>query len=651
MMVQAVPALELIKSSSGFFPGPSIIFLLVHPVRRICTTKGSLMKFVLSCFICAVVLFLLSTCGAPRQLSGEPEPVDCTAIQDKAGAFVPSVGTTGGEMVLSAFSDPRSFNPVTSTDMITGEFTKYIYEGLVHINTITLKPEPGLAESWKVSSDGLTWVFSIRPGVLWSDSVPFSAYDVEFTFVSLVLNDSINPNSSRDMFIIDGKKPVVKVLDSMTVQFTLPVPYAPLLRAMAQEILPRHKYEKFVKDNSFSGALGVLTSPDSMVGTGPFLLQTCIPSQKVVFKRNPLYWKKDTAGNRLPYLSRIVYAIVLDQKAELARFKRAEIDYMKVKGEDYAELARDQTPGKYTLYRLGPASGSYFVFFNQNTLSDPATGKPYVDSVKLSWFRCQKFRQGIAFALDKPSMVREVMNGLGYPQSGPMSPSEGYYYTPDVTTYAFDTAKAKSTLAEAGFTDRNKDGVIEDSSGHPVDFALYTNSGNTVRNKLAEIITKNLAVIGIKVHFQHLEFGNLTDRIDNPPFAWDAALLALTGNVEPHFGKNVWQSSGYLHMWFPGEKAPSTPWEARIDSIFSAGSRELDESKRKALYDEWQRIAADQVPFIYTVLPEQIFCISNRFRNVNPSVTGGLLHDIEWIFVGGPASDAAQDTSKTPEKK
>jgi peptide/nickel transport system substrate-binding protein len=242
-------------------------------------------------------------------------------------------------------------------------------------------------------------------------------------------------------------------------------------------------------------------------------------------------------------------------------------------------------------------------------------------------------------------MVRTLMNGLGYPQSGPMSPSEGFFFHPDVPTYPFDTAKAKATLAEAGFSDRNKDGVIEDPTGHPVEFSLYTNTGNVVRSKLAEIICRNLSAVGIKVHFQHLEFSALTDRIDNPPYAWDAALLALTGNVEPHFGKNVWQSSGYLHMWFPGQKTPATSWEARIDSIFAAGSSELDESKRKALYGEWQRIAADQLPFIYTVLPEQIFCISNKFKNVNPSVTGGLLHNIERIYEG---RGLAQDTAKGP---
>jgi peptide/nickel transport system substrate-binding protein len=581
----------------------------------------------------ASLFALLCACGLLRHRAGVPDAVDYAAVQKKAAAFVPAIGAFGGELIQASFEDPRCFNPITSTDIATSELTGLMYEGLVRINSITLKPEPGLAASWNVSPDGLTWVFSIRPGVVWSDSVAFTARDVAFTFDSLVLNDSINPNSSRDLFTVNGRRPVVKVLDSMTIQFTLPVPYAPFLRAMAQEILPVHRYAPLAHGGRFSAALGLHTSPDSMVGTGPFILESFVAGRTTVLRRNPLYWQKDSAGKRLPYLSRLVYTIVADQNAELQRFKQGRIDYMKVKGEDFPALAKDESRGNYTVYRLGPASGSYFVFFNQNTGRDPATGKPYIDSVKRSWFCNRNFRKAMAMALDKQDMINSVMNGLGYPQWGPMSPSEGYFYNPDVATYRFDTARARALLAEAGFADRNKDGVVEDAAGHPVEFTLSTNSGNTVRTRLAEIICRDLAAIGIKAHFQRLEFGALTDRIDNPPYNWDAVLLALSGNIDPHFGKNVWQSSGYLHMWHPGLKTPATHWEARIDSLFDSASKELDEAKRKELYDEWQRIAADELPFIYTVLPEQIYCLSNKFRNINPSVTGGLLNTIERIYV------------------
>jgi len=591
----------------------------------------------------ALIVPIAFSCGSFRNGAGEPGAVDYAAIQEKAAHYNWSVGTVGGELVRGAYADPKSFNPVTSTDLATREITGLMFEGLVRINAITLQPEPGLAASWTVSGDGLTWEFAIRPGVVWSDSIPFTARDVEFTFDSLVFNDSINPNSSRDLFTVGGKRPALSVVDSLTVRFTLPLPYAPFLRAMAQEILPRHKYVQLSKGNLFASALGVHAVPDSMACTGPFVLESFAAGQKTSLKRNPHYWQKDSAGNTLPYLSRVVFAVVADQNAELARFKLGKLDYMKAKGEDFPELAKEESRGTFSLYRLGPASGSYFVFFNQNSGKDPATGKPFVDSVKLSWFSNRGFRQAVARALDKQGMIRNAMNGLGYPQRGPMSPSEGFFYNADVPSYDFDTAAAKALLASAGFTDKKHPGVLEDAAGHPVEFSLYTNSGNILRAKLAEAIARNLAAVGIRVHVTRLEFGSLTERIDKAPYAWDAILLGLSGNVDPHFGANVWRSSGYLHMWHPGEKSPATPWEARIDSIFTAASGELDEGKRKALYDEWQAIAAEELPLIYTVLPEQLFCLSKKFRNVNPSVTGGLLHSLERLYVapGVPRADTA----------
>ncbi len=567
-----------------------------------------------------------------KQSAATAENGDYTALQKKAETFVPQIGTYGGELVLSSFSDPKSFNPITSTEMSTYEYTAYLYEGLVRQNGVTLLPEPNLADKWEISPDGLVWTFHVRPGVLWSDSVPFSAYDVEFTFNDLIYNPDINPNSSRDIFVIDGKKVAVKALDSATVQCTLPFPYAPFLRAMAQEILPKHAYGKFVAAKKFSTALSIKTPLSEMVGTGPFLLESYLSSQKVVFKRNPRYWKKDAAGNGLPYLDKIIYMIVQDQNAELLQFKQGVVRYLNAKGEDFPSLKKDEQRFGYTVFRLGPATGSNFLFFNQNTGIDARTKKPYVDLVRSAWFCNANFRKAIAFALDKDNMIRIAMNGLGYPQWSPMTPSEGYFYNPDVEQYPFDTAKARQLLAAEGFGDKNGDGILEDKNGNPVEFSFVTNSGNVVREKIAEMIRKDLGALGMTIHFQKLEFNSLIGKIDNPPYEWDAVMLGLTGGIEPHFGKNVWASNGSLHMWYPRQAKPATDWEASIDSIFNAGVKEMDTPRRKAIYDRWQRIAADKLPLIYTVLPERIACIYNDIGNLNPSTNGGILHNYEYFY-------------------
>jgi peptide/nickel transport system substrate-binding protein len=173
---------------------------------------------------------------------------------------------------------------------------------------------------------------------------------------------------------------------------------------------------------------------------------------------------------------------------------------------------------------------------------------------------------------------------------------------------------------------------VEDREGHPVEFVLITNAGNTQRERIAEMARKDLEVIGFKVHFTFLEFNVLVDKLD-VSFDWDACILGLTGGIEPHFGKNVWYSSGHLHMWYPKEPAPATPWEARIDQIFDQAVQELDEARRKVLYDEWQRIVADELPFVYTVVPMRLAAVRNKFANLHPTAYGGVLWNLEELYL------------------
>jgi peptide/nickel transport system substrate-binding protein len=564
-------------------------------------------------------------------LSDQISGVDYEAIQKKAMEFVPKIGKNGGEMIISSISDPKSFNPITSGESSTSEFTQYIFEGLVKVNGATLRPEPNLAESLEVSDDGLVWTAHMRKGVLWSDGTPISAYDVTFTFNDIIYNTTINPCPVRGNFIMGGKKIKVEALDSSKVRFTLPYPYAPFAYSLMTEILPRHRFQKSVQKGTFSTELSIQTPPDQIVGSGPFLLESYISSQRVVLKRNPYYWKKDKEGNQLPYLDRIIYKIVADQNAALLLFLQGKVDFLEAKGSDYPDLKKNEAKGNYTVYRMGPNTTSNFVFFNQNTLTD-SKGKPYVDKIKYSWFNNKNFRKAVAHALDKDNMIRIVMNGLGYPQWSPLTPSEGLFYNPDVPKYPYDLEKSKELLKNEGFIDRDGDGIIEDKDGNRVEFSLITNSENNVRAKIGEIIRKDLETIGIKVHFQMVEFNSLVQKIDNPPYDWDAILLGFTGVIDPHFGMNVWHSTGATHLWNPMQKTPATPWEARIDSLFEAGVKTMDEQERKKIYGEWQNIVAEELPLIYTVIPEMILCMSNNYENLNPTLKGGMLHNIEYIF-------------------
>ncbi|MDD3375325.1 MAG: ABC transporter substrate-binding protein [Candidatus Omnitrophica bacterium] len=537
----------------------------------------------------------------------------------------------GGQLVFTTTSDPRSFNPVVAKENSTSAVIGYLFEGLTKTDGATLEVLPSLAKSWQVSDNGLVWTFYLREDVLWSDGVPFSADDVVFTFNELIYNDEI-PTSSRDIFTIDGKKFEVKRISDHVVQFTLPMRFAPFLRSMGTSIMPKHALKSAVDDKTFSFTWGIDTPVDQIIGTGPYLLSLYQPGQRVVLKANPLYWGKSSEGERLPFIQRIIYLIVQNQDVALLKFLEGETDSCDVRGTDYPLLKPLEKEKNFTVYDLGATFGSNFIVFNQNPRVNPKTNKPFVDPIKLSWFQNLEFRKAVAHAIDKKRIVQIVMNDLGYPQYSAMNPSAGIFYNPNVLKYDYDLEKAKQILADAGFVDRNKDGIREDKDGNKVEFNLFTSSNSAERLQIAAIIRHDLEKIGLKVNFLGLEFNNLVAKLIGA-YDWDAILIGLTGGIEPHFGKNVWVSNGQLHFWNPGQEQPQTQWEARVDEIFNLAVQELDDKARKPLYDEWQMIVSRELPLIYTVLGAGISAVRNKFENLNPTVYGGVFHNLEELYI------------------
>jgi len=545
--------------------------------------------------------------------------------------YTPSLGSYGGTLTLATTSDPKSFNPILAKETSTTQITGLIFEGLTRVNGITLEVEPNLAESWKIENDGLTYIFKLRNDVLWHDGEKFTADDVVFTFKELIFNPDI-PSSARDIFTIEGKPIEVEKINEYEVKFSLPKRFAPFLMSMGQEILPKHILEKPLKEGKFNFVWGLDTPPQEIVGTGPFKLSKYLPGERVILERNPHYWRKDREGKRLPYLEKIVFLIVQNQDTALLKFKEGVIDYYGMRGEDYPILKPLEKKGNFTVYNTGPTFGENFLVFNQNRDINPQTGKNFVEQKKLNWFTNKRFREAVSYAIDRESIIKIVMNGLGIPQYGPMSPSAGFFYNPNVRKYPYDVERAKEILKEEGFIDRDGDGFLEDKEGNRVEFNLFTNSGNTERIKIAQIIRKDLERIGFKVNFMPLEFNLLVSKLD-ATFDWDAIVLGLTGGIEPHFGANVWYSWGQLHLWYPRQKTPATDWEKRIDEIFTEAVQELEREKRKELYDEWQMIVSENLPLIYTVLPLNIFAVRNKFGNLYPTSYGGAFHNLEEIYI------------------
>lgn len=542
-----------------------------------------------------------------------------------------SSGRHGGQLVLSTTSDPKSFNEIIAKETSTTLVTGLIFEGLTTTNAFTTKVEPWLARRWDVSEDGRIWTFYLREDVLWNDGEPFTADDVLFTFNDLIYNPDI-PSSARDIFTIEGQTFTVEKIDDHTVRFVLPVKFAPFLRGMGQAILPKHKLKGIVDQGNFNFTWGIDTHPREIVGTGPYKLARYDPGQRLVFERNPHYWKRSAQGDPLPMIDKIIYLIVQNQDVALLKFVEGATDAYDLRGMDYPLLKPLENKRDFTVYDLGPAMGSNFITFNQNPGTNPKTGRPFVEPHKLAWFTNADFRRAVAHAVDKEKIIEIVKNKLGYPQYSPIGPGAGFFHNRDVRQYDYDLRKARAILKDAGFRDRDHDGIIEDPKGNRVEINLYTNSGNTERMDIGGIVRRDLEKIGMKVNFLALEFNTLVSKL-NSTFEWDAIILGLTGGIEPHFGKNVWSSKGQLHLWNPRQESPATPWEARIDELFLNGVQELDENKRKAYYDEFQSIVSRELPVIYTALDARIIAVRNKFENLKPTNYGGAFHNLEELFL------------------
>lgn len=543
------------------------------------------------------------------------------------------------QLVLTSLSEPKTFNPALNQEF--PNILLFCFRGLTAENGVTGEVEPFLAESWEFSDDQRRVVFTLREGLKWSDGMPLTADDVVFTFRDVIFNESI-PTDDRDAFRIgvDQVLPEVRKVDSRRVEFIMPEPFAPLLRALAGptgvNILPRHVLQDAVQTLDADGnPIFVSTwqtnaDPTQIVINGPYQMESYATAERIVFRRNPYFWKRDRNGQSLPYIDRIVWQFLGSDDTQLLRFRSGELDAVgdsgPIRPEDFSLLKREEDRGNFTVYNGGPRSGTLFVVFNLNQAKDDQ-GRPFVNPVRSRWFNTLEFRRAIAHAINRDRLINNVYRGIGEPQNSPISVQSPYYRSPEegLLTYDYDPDRARELLQAAGFT-YNSVGQLLDSEGNRVEFTLNTNAGNEVREGLGSQIKDDLAQIGIQVNFRPIDFNTLIGKL-SAGRDWESILIGFTGSIEPNEGANLWTSQGGLHMFNLGPLPGQPPitdwvvsdWEREIDRLFQQGARELDEARRKEIYGEFQQIVQEQVPVIHLVNALAMMAARDRLDGINYS--------------------------------
>ncbi|MBS9383750.1 MAG: ABC transporter substrate-binding protein [Dolichospermum sp. BR01] len=548
------------------------------------------------------------------------------------------------QLVTSILSDPKTFNAALSSE--SPNIFGYTYEGLLTQNPIDGKIEGVLAQSWEISPDKTKITFTMREGLKWSDGQPLTVDDVVFTYNDIYLNENI-PTDTRDVLRVgkDRKLPTVKKIDNRRVEFSVPEPFRPFLLNTGASILPAHILEKSVKTKNKDGKLeflskwGVDTPPEQLIVNGPYKLERYDTSQRVIFRRNPYYWRKDAQGKPQPYIERIVWQIVESTDTSLLQFRSGDLDTIGVSPDYFSLLKVQEKQGNFRIYNGGPSSSTSFISFNLN--KGKRKNQPLVDPIKSKWFNNVQFRQAVAYAIDRQTMLNNTFRGLGTPQDSPISVQSPYFLSPEqgLKVYKYNPDKAKELLIKAGFK-YNEKNLLVDDQGNEVRFALLTNAGNKIRESMGSQIKQDLSKIGIQVDFTPLAWNTFIDKLSNT-LDWDACLIGLTGGLEPNDGANVWSPQGGLHMFNQKPQAGQKPiegwevadWEKKINELYIQGAQEFDEVKLKEIYGESQQLTQEYLPFIYLVNSYSLSAVRNRFEGIKFSALGGAFWNIHEIKI------------------
>lgn len=540
-------------------------------------------------------------------------------------------GTPGGSITYAAISLPKTFNGMVASETSSTDVTDNLMAGLTETSPSTGRLVPALAKDWDISDDKKTYTFYLREGLKFSDGEPLTADDVVFTFTELLANEEVEADM-RDLLTIDGELPEVEKIDEYTVQFTTPTVFGPFIRTVGGVMIyPEHKFED-VSAEEFNSAWGqevAQENPEDIVGAGPFRVKEYVPEQKLTLERNPYYYMRGPNGVQLPYIDEYTVLKVEDTDAQALKFESHETDVYGPAADKIPMLLKnEEEEGWNVIVEEGPRgapAGTDFLSLNWDT----------EDEALAEVFREKEFRRAVSHAVDRPSIIENVFNGLAIAQDSPMSKLSPYYNEEAGEAFPeeYDLDKARSMLDELGLTDEDDDDVRELPNGDDLSFEIRTNKGAEARVDIGNTIAADLREIGMDVNLNPIEFNSLVQQLTTGEY--EAVIIGLIGDpIEPNSGNNVWTTDGSLHMWHLNASENPVEWEKRVDELFNKGLKQIGVDNRKPYYDEWQEIAAEQVPVIYTADQVYLYATEDDIRNTERfSPLGSFLGFAEFVWV------------------
>jgi peptide/nickel transport system substrate-binding protein len=562
-----------------------------------------------------------------------PEDVDISQTEP---------GKTGAVFISTDSGEPTGFNPLVIEDATSAGISDMMLSGLTTSDPVTQETIPALAKSWDISADKKQYTFHLRRGLKWSDGHPLTADDVIFTF-DAVMATTLDPKTGQQLprfpnryiqqYTIAGKPLRYEKIDEMTVRFTTPELYVPFINDVGFiGIMPKHKLGAFMADDTLLKQWTVATAinePESLISSGPFTLLSYRPGDRLILKPNPHYWRADSRGQRLPYVDLYIIKFVKDQNAEVISFAMGLTESSGISPADVGWVQRGEKTYHYTIHDRGPSPDIRFIWFNQNPGKD-AKGQPFVEPYKLKWFQDRRFRQALAYGMDRQGLVEGVFFSRAKPLHSIISEANIKWYNPKVPQFDLDRSKAMALLEEAGFS-KKADGYLYDKDGHLVEFDVMLPQSSQTAPQIISSFKEDMKELGIRMKLTPIDFGTMIARTSQS-FDYEASIMGFTGGGDPSGGKAIYQSDGRLHVWNPGQKTPATPWEARVDELMRLQEKTFDPAQRKDYIDEIQVIFATERPLLYLVTPNSYVGLKNKWHNTLKNRQGYLTYRLEELW-------------------
>jgi peptide/nickel transport system substrate-binding protein len=517
-----------------------------------------------------------------------------------------------------------SFSPFLGIVAASYEMWALTYDYMISWSMEDMSPQPGLAEKWTTSEDGLTWTFDIRTGVEWSDGQPLTAADIAYTYNRVLTGDV--EGGTWASYLVGVKK--VTAPDATHVVLKLDKPNA-VLPLLPIPIVPQHIW-KDVDEKKVKTYAAEPKNGEPVVGSGPFrLVEGTANGSTYRFEANPDYWKG------APHVDEVVFKVYKSMDPAIQALKKGEVDFV----EGIKPLQVETLKGEPGITaHLGDSPGFDEIAFNTGSV-DTETGKPIGDPNPVLFD--PKFRHALGYAINNEVLVDKVYQGGGEPAQVVVPPAyKDFRWTPPADqAFTFDLEKAGQLLDDAGYK-LGDDGKRTMPDGSPIgELRIAARTDGTYSVGVVNYVKEWFEELGLEIKVDPYNENRLTEVIlegNYDMFEWGWYVEPDPDSILSYFTcdqRGSWSDSWYCNKEY--------------DALYAQQHGEMDLEKRQEIIKQMQQIIFEDSPYLltsYQTIGEAVR--SDKFACLEPQPNPGGI----WLEQYGsqnylnvrPASEADQ---------